>query len=146
MQGWVADFTFKRKHTTMIDLDTETAKIDFAAKIDQAIKTTQANTQLLTNKKVEFERGIKLIHDLVDRKFIPNKLKFFIEDFWSDAYHNNHSAAVENGQTLWQLYNGFTAAFTHATNRKGQNLSSQRQYDLGTKTTDLFLKLVKQAA
>ena len=139
MKGFNREFSFTRKHSRFIHEDTH--EFNIAAQLDVAWKTIVANAHTLQNNAVDYNAGMALIKEVVNRKLFPQKLEAWISEEWRRATANANSIQAENGSNLWTLYNSFTSAITHSTDKRGNNLSAQQQDMLGDKLNNVILKL-----
>ena len=139
MKGFNREFSFTRKHSRFIHEDTH--EFNIAAQLETAWKTVVANAHTLKNNSVDYEAGMKLIKEVVARKLFPQKLENWISEEWRRASVNANDIAAENGSNLWTLYNSFTSAISHSTNKRGEQLSTQQKDLLGDKINSVILKL-----
>lgn len=139
MVGFSREFSFTRKHSRYVHEDTYDFNI--AAQVETAWKTVVANAQTLKNNAVDYNQGMKLIKEVVSRKLFPQKLEQWIAEEWRRATVNANGISAENGSNLWTLYNSFTSAITHSTNKKGERLSDQQQELYGRRLNSVILKL-----
>ena len=140
MVGFSREFSFTRRHSKFIHSDIKDFNI--AAQVETAWKIVVANAQKLKNNVVDYDKGMSFIKEVVERRLFPKKLENWISEEWRRATSNANSIQVENGSNLWTLYNSFTSAITHSTDKKGNKLSEQQQELYGNKINSLILKLV----
>ena len=140
MKGFNREFSFTRKHSRFIHEDTH--EFDIAAQLDTAWTTIVANAHTLKNNAIDYNAGMALIKEVINRKLFPQKLEAWISEEWRRTTSNANSIQVENGSNLWTLYNSFTSAITHSTDKKGNTLSVQQKDLLGDKINSVIFKLV----
>jgi len=143
MVGFSREFSFTRRHSRFIHEDTNNFNI--AAQIKIAHQTVVANAMKLKNNAVDFKDGMDAIRELVDRKLFPKKLENWISEEWRRATANANSIQAENGSNLWTLYNSFTSAITHSTDKKGNELSNQQKELYGRRINNVIMKLAEAA-
>ena len=143
MVGFSREFSFTRRHSKFIHEDTDNFNI--AAQIKTAHETVIANAMKLKNNAVDFRDGMDAIRELVDRKLFPKKLESWISEEWRRATANANSIQAENGSNLWTLYNSFTSAITHSTDKKGNELSNQQKELYGRRINNVIMKLAQAA-
>lgn len=139
MVGFSREFSFTRKHSRFIHHDVQDFNI--AAQVETAWKTVAQHAHNLKNNAVDYQAGMAFIKEVVDRKLFPKKLEAWISEEWRRATANANSIQVENGSNLWTLYNSFTSAISHSTDKKGNQLSDQQKELYGSKINNLILKL-----
>lgn len=139
MVGFSREFSFTRKHSRYIHESTDNYNI--AAQIKVAHETVVANAEKLRNNAVDFQAGMEAIKELVDRKLFPKKLENWISEEWRRATAGANAISAENGSNLWTLYNSFTSAISHSTDKKGNQLSDQQKELYGRRINSVIMKL-----
>jgi hypothetical protein len=139
MVGFSREFSFNRKHSRFIHTDVE--RFNIAAQIETAWTTVAANAEKLRNNAVDYEKGMSAIKELVNRKLFPKKLEAWISEEWRRASSGTQGESVENGANLWTLYNSFTSAISHSTDKKGNQLSDQQKELYGQRINSVIMKL-----
>ena len=139
MVGFSREFSFTRRHSRFIHHDVKDFNI--AAQVETAWNIVTANAKMLRNNVINYGEGMKVIKELVNRKLFPKKLENWISEEWRRSTSNANSIQAENGSNLWTLYNSFTSAISHSTDKKGNELSHQQKELYGRKINNIILKL-----
>ena len=139
MVGFSREFSFTRRHSKFIHTDIQ--EFNIAAQVETAWKTVAENAAELRNNAVNFKEGMDAIKAMVNRKLFPKKMETWITEEWRRASFNHNNISQENGANLWTLYNSFTSAISHSTDKRGNQLSDQQKELYGRKINGLIMKL-----
>jgi len=139
MVGFTREFSFSRKHTKHVKHDVKRLELD--KQINTAWVAVKENAMMLKNNKIDYGKGMDAIKALVDRKLFPNKLKNWIESEWKRSSVSGQGYEQDKGGNLWSLYNAFTSAISHDTNKKGDPLTEMQKELYQNRLNNVIMKL-----